>query len=107
MYLAIGQGDGILNNLVNSFILICILFSSCVAIGEELDKGLICAEQAMSNGSLVKTDQEHKRIFVVMKNINQAGLNSLVNKLESCFKNQEWDNKWSLSVFSTKKLAGY
>lgn len=76
-------------------------------LGGDPHLGLICAEEIIRGDSLVKVDQERKRMFVVMKNTQQAELEALIQKLECCFKDHEWNNQWSLSVFSSKRIAGY
>ena len=94
-------------NLASLIIVASILLSPYHAHGGGSDLGLICPEEIICSDSLFKIDQEHKRIFVVMKSIKQTELKALVQKLESCFINHEWNNQWSLSVFSNKRIAGY
>jgi hypothetical protein len=107
MYVATGHGGGILRNLASLIIAASILWSPYHALGGGADLGLNCAEEIIRSDSLIKVDQEHKRIFVVLKTIKQAELKTLIQKLESCFNNHEWNNQWSLSVFSNKRIAGY
>ena len=94
-------------NLASLIIVVSLLFSPFHAHGGGTDLGLICAEEVINSDSLVKVDQENRRIFTVMKRIKQAELKALIQKLESCFNNHEWNNQWSLSVFSKKRIAGY
>jgi hypothetical protein len=68
---------------------------------------LICAEEIIRCDSLVKVDQERKRMFIAVKNIQQAELEALLRKLECCFEDHEWNNQWSLSVFTSKMIARY
>lgn len=94
-------------NLASLIIAIGLFLSPFHALGGSVDLGLPCAEENIPSDSLVKVDQEHKRLFVAMKNVKQAELEALIQKLECCFKNHDWNNRWSLSVFSDKRIAGY
>jgi hypothetical protein len=107
MYLVTGQGDGILFNLASLIILVSILSAPYHAHGGGSAIGSTCAAKIIRHDSLVRIDQDHKRIFIVMKSIKQPELKALIQKLESCFTVHEWNNQWSLSVFSDKRIAGY
>jgi len=66
-----------------------------------------CAKSAIGTASLVRVDEEQQRFFIQKPQATLETLKPLISKIQSCLNNHAWQNKWSLSVFSDKKLAGY
>lgn len=74
------------------------------ATGED---GVQCAVSAIGQEKVVRVHNEQKRFFVVDSTIDQTTFAKVVARVDSCLATSDWAEKWSMSVFSDKKLAGY
>ena len=87
------------------FIFAVVLFS--IACTGKAENAINCAKNAISKDSLVRVDEEQQRFFIQKTQATVDMLRPLITKIQSCLNDHTWQNKWSLSVFSEKKLAGY
>ncbi len=105
-YSVASRGDGILNNLTNKVvILLWVLLSSCSNL-VQVDP-ISCAKDSIGKKYLVKIDESQKRFFITQENLNVEELKMIIRNVGRCLSHHTWSKKWSLSVFSDKKLAGY
>lgn len=106
VYMAARRGGGILiSSAIKLSIIAVTLFT--VACASNADNAIECSEKAIGKNSLVRVDKTQQRFFIQQSPATSETLNPLINKIQTCLNSHEWKNKWSLSVFSDKKLAGY
>lgn len=100
------RGGGILiNSMIKLAILGIALFT--VACTSRAENAIECAKNVIGTNSLVMVDQEQQRFFIQKTQATLETLDPLVTKVQACLDSHDWKDKWSLSVFSDKKLAGY
>jgi len=103
------QGGGILNNLIikvafTTFIL-SISTTSCAATTNSASTKK-CVEKVLGV-DVVRVDDRNHRFFIASKKIDASAIKGNIAGLEECFKSTEWQQDWSLSVFTEAKYAGY
>lgn len=99
---------GILINLTNNCILsLCLLlFAGCANAAMD-NLPLECAISAIGEETIAKVHYKQRRFFIVRNKVDIETLAPLIKEIQNCLAKHEWSNKWSLSVFAEKKLAGY
>jgi len=93
------------SSLIKLLVSSVVLFA--VACNSSGDNGIDCASNAIGKDSLVRVHKEQQRFFIQEQQVTHENLRPVIAKISACLKNHEWKEKWSLSVFSDKKLAGY
>ncbi|KPJ92110.1 MAG: hypothetical protein AMJ53_10045 [Gammaproteobacteria bacterium SG8_11] len=99
------RGGILINPMIKLAIISIVLFT--VACTSRADNAIKCAKNAIGSNSLVSVDQEQQRFFIQKTQAALETLNPLIIKVQACLDRHDWKDKWSLSVFSDKKLAGY
>jgi hypothetical protein len=116
--------SGILGGSINRFFIIAFLALHQVLAGQNVSEGcagvnsipidkhffdkasIDCINEALGKGVLVRVDERQKRYFVVQKSVATSTIKAMIKKIEHCLP-KDWVDRWSLSVFSMKELAGY
>lgn len=109
MYTEERQGGGILNSLMIkvafTIFLLSVSTASCAATTSSISTTK-CVEKVLGV-DVVKVDDRNHRFFIASKIVDASAIKGNITGLEECFKNTEWQQVWSLSVFAEAKYAGY
>ena len=100
----LGGGVLIYSTIKFAIIAVCLFTVTCAS---QADSAIECSKNAIGTESLVKIDEEQLRFFIRETPATLGSLKPLIGKIQNCLNRHDWKNKWSLSVFSAKKLAGY
>jgi len=107
-YLTSNLGNGILLSFQNKSNFILILFAlfsfSCTV--NFLSVASSCVEN-VAGFEIVRVDDKNHRYFVVQDSGTSLSDKELIKKLSVCFIKTDWNNDWSVSLFSEKEFAGY
>lgn len=98
-----------MNNLIKIVLLFALASFTglCSAVEAGADSGIECVKNSFTEDELVKIHGEQKRFFFVMEPFQQEKMIDAIRTITVCLKRSCWEKRWSLSVFSDKKYAGY
>ena len=100
------RGDGSLINLMKHrlSVLFLITLASCASSAVEMASDCVAR---ITDSEIVRTDEANQRFFLVGSTETADLLVQNSQDISACFAASDWEGRWSLSLFTDKKFAGY
>lgn len=97
------------NSTIRHYLILMSLFMTSPACSGAEQVDIVKCFEAKTQMVVARVDEKNHRIFAI-PTIEQQSEEMLLNSIRSsapCFSDSNWSSDWSVSLFTSKKFAGY